>query len=241
MINKIISILQGWGRLIREVESILVDNIAATTPWLAPLVPAYMVYQAMTSRLDFPVWMAWAGAIVVEFLGLSAVVTSFQLWDWNDRYSVGQRAPVALAVSTAVFYITVVVTVNVLLDDSMLLYKVAKALLSLLSIVAGVILAIRAQHSRRISARLQVNEMRKVSRKVSVEIPVTSESFRKLPESGDKLDWRHLTESEKLSLRGKTPAEIRRLYPMIEDRTAWNWSERGNGHHVMESQSQREL
>ena len=84
MIDRIVFFLRSWLRLIRATEAVLIDAIAATAPWLAPLIPAFMTWQSMTSRLDFPAWVAMAGALVVESLGLSAVHTSFQLWDYND-------------------------------------------------------------------------------------------------------------------------------------------------------------
>lgn len=154
----------------RAMELMLVDVIAALIPWLAPVIPAFMAWQHMTSVLDFPGWVAGIGAAVVEFLGLSTVHTTFTFWQYNDerearrvqnqRKARGRKksqvrraagAPVWVAGITAGFYLAVIITVNVLLDDAAMIERVAKALLSLLGTVAAVTLAIRAQHARRLS------------------------------------------------------------------------------------------
>ncbi len=165
MIDWVVGALQGWLRLIRAIESLLVDAIAATAPWLAPVVPAYMVYGAMKAELGFDQWVAVAGALVVEFLGLSAITTTFQFWDWNDsKNQKDPRAPLAVAIGAALFYLIVVLTVNVILDQATAAHKVAKALLSSLSVIAGIVLAIRSQHARRLAAREQEKAERKAER-----------------------------------------------------------------------------
>jgi len=57
-----------------------------------------------------------------------------------------------------------VLTVNALLDDAPWLFRLAKALLSSLSVCAGVILALRAGHSRRIHEAEKAHEERKAER-----------------------------------------------------------------------------
>ena len=36
--------------MIKRIEAGLIDTIAAVTPWLAPLIPAYLVYHNMAER-----------------------------------------------------------------------------------------------------------------------------------------------------------------------------------------------
>ena len=60
MINRIVKTLHELLRLNRATESLIIDVIASYSPWLAPLVPAYMTYQHMTGLLDFPRWAALA-------------------------------------------------------------------------------------------------------------------------------------------------------------------------------------
>ena len=149
MISRITKFLEGLLRLNRAAEGLLIDIIAGFSPWLAPIVPAFMTFRSMTGLLGFPVWIAWAAAICVEFLGLAAVRTALEFWQWNDdKHKTDPRAPVFLAIIAGSFYLAVVLTVNVTLDNSPGLFRLAKALLSSLSVCAGLILALRAGHAR---------------------------------------------------------------------------------------------
>jgi hypothetical protein len=58
---------------------------------------------------------------------------------------------VQLAVLVTLYYLIVVLVVNTMLDNSPDMHKVAKGLLSSISIVGGVTIALRASHSRRIN------------------------------------------------------------------------------------------
>lgn len=137
----------------RALEETLVDVLAAFVPWLAPAIPAYLAWRNMTGVLGFDPLLAGVGAVVVEFLGLATVSTTITLWDYNDTKRAGeQRAPLWVAGLTALGYIGIVLTVNVLLDDAPTLHLLAQALLSLLSVIGAVTLAVRAQHARRLTA-----------------------------------------------------------------------------------------
>lgn len=149
--DSIVQVLTNTRDLIRALESVVVDLIAAASPWLAPVIPAFLVYRALIYRLQFPWQIALISAVVVEFLGLSTVHTAFSLWDYNEtRRKSDQRAPVAIALVMAVVYISAVMVVNVLLDDGATIERIALSLLSLLTVVASVTLAIRANHARRL-------------------------------------------------------------------------------------------
>lgn len=223
MTDGVIRFLTSWARLTRAIEGVLVDNLAATSPWLAPLLPAYMAYDAMLTSLHFPPWVAFAGAAVVEFLGLSGVATTFQLWDYNDRRrKPDQAAPVHVALLAAAFYLTVIVTVNVMLDDAPALHKAAKALLSLLSVIAAVILALRAQHSRRLLSIEQDRQEKKDARQLAAQ---DKQPSGKLPAVSD---WRKLGEAERLEVKTMSAVEIASRYN-VSERTARNWRKNGRG------------
>lgn len=151
----------------RALEETLVDVLAAFIPWLAPAIPAYLAWRNMTGVLGFDPLLAGVGAVVVEFLGLATVSTTVSLWDYNDTKRVGdQRAPLWVAGLTALGYIGIVLTVNVLLDDAPALHLLAQALLSLLSVIGAVTLAIRAQHARRLA---RIEAARQEERKAAEE------------------------------------------------------------------------
>lgn len=231
--DAVITFLQRCMGLSQALELMLVDVIAALIPWLAPVIPAYMAFSHMTSVLAFPAWVATLGAMVVEFLGLSTVHTTFSFWRYNDerearriqhqQHGRGRRkalprraagAPVLVAGITAGFYLAVIITVNVLLDDAGLVEKIAKALLSLLGTVAAVTLAIRAQHARRLAEA----EERKLSRKENLSRKVPRKVSRKDFED----DWRKLPIEDKELMRNMSRDEIEQTYGVIR-RTANNW------------------
>lgn len=156
------------NNIIRGSEASLVNLLSALAPWLAPLAPAYLTWSHMSSDLDYPKSVALAVAAVVEVLGLAAISTTLDFWSHNRRYTSEERqAPVWLAIASFVFYLSVVITVNVLLDASKAHWLamepervevIANGLLTTLSIPAAVILAARTQHSRLLS---QISEDRR--------------------------------------------------------------------------------
>lgn len=146
-----------WRRITQAAEHTLLDNIAATTPWLAPVVPAAIAYHNLVTFLEFNAWLAFVSALCIEFLGLSAVHTIFQVWQYNQaRRAKDAEAPIKLAVGVGVAYLFIVLVVNALLEIASfeawtwqgLTHVLAKALLSLLAAVSAFVLAIRAQQQR---------------------------------------------------------------------------------------------
>jgi hypothetical protein len=170
MVDFVVNLLTGWREITNALEKTLVDNVAATVPWLAPLIPAAIAYDHMAGVLLFDPWLAFVGAAVVELLGLSTVTTAVQFWQYNDlplqaidsdsssalaQLGKEGRAPFGLAFSAAAFYLLVVITVNVLLDEAGGTARLAKALLSTLSIVGALTVAIRSQHRRRVDEKFE--------------------------------------------------------------------------------------
>jgi hypothetical protein len=165
--NKMKSFVNLLRKLsVRKIEATLIDTISAVTPWLAPLIPAYLVYRNMTTQLGYPPLFGLIGAAAVEFLGLSAVHTATTFWQWNDDHK-NEHAPFWLALCAGLFYILIVLTVNAALDiwrgsDGVKIF--AHALLSLLSVDAAVIIALRAQHARRLTERQAAKDERKTQK-----------------------------------------------------------------------------
>ena len=148
------------------------------TPWLAPLIPAYLVYSNMTQRLGYPWLFGLVGAAAVEFLGLSAVHTAVTFWQWNDTHKL-ERAPFCFAFGAGAFYVVIVLTVNAALDiwrDVDGVKILAHALLSLLSVDAAVIIAIRAQHARRLNERDEARQERKAERQAARQMTRQSDT-----------------------------------------------------------------
>ena len=146
-----VALLRGLREFVRAVEGLVVDVVSLFVPWLSPLLPAWMGYDHLMNVLFMPAWVAVAGALVIEALGLGTINTIFELWSYNaEKNKSNPRAPVFLAILTAGYYLAVVLVVNAMLDDVPTLHRVAKALLSSLSVVGGVTIALRASHARRL-------------------------------------------------------------------------------------------
>jgi hypothetical protein len=69
---------------IGHFEAVAIDTVSALAPWLAPIIPAFLTYTHMQGSLNYPQWVAFVGALVVEFIGLAAIYTATQFWDYND-------------------------------------------------------------------------------------------------------------------------------------------------------------
>jgi uncharacterized membrane protein YciS (DUF1049 family) len=230
---KFTEFLHSWSNGTRVLEGTLIDNLAATTPWLVPIAPAYIAWDHMTHVLDFPPAISLIVAGVVEFLGLSTVITATQFWDYNDsKRKTDQNAPFIIALAAAGFYLAIIVTINVLLDGSNPLERLSKALLSLLSIVAAVVIAIRSQHARRVAgieAERQLKRQERQERKVSKTPVKRAARVRKDKPPEDKSpDWRMLSPTERQTLQGLSSTEIKTIFPGISDRTARDWKKRAN-------------
>lgn len=135
---------------LRNTETSIVNTISAISPWLAPLAPAFMTYQHAMYTLAFPFAVALPTALVVEILGFSTVSTSLAFWFYNRRNTAGaKRAPVEIAIGAFVFYLALIVVSNVLLDafeNARWAVITVRALFTLQSIPAALIVAVRTQH-----------------------------------------------------------------------------------------------
>lgn len=140
---------------IRSTESSLVNLLSAIAPWGAPLAPAYMSYGGMVNHLGFTPFIATIIAGVIEILGLATVHTTLTFWQHNRRYSREyKKMPTVLAGGMFLFYLVIILSVNVLMEaltgwSGMPI--LARALLSLLAVPAAVTMAIRAQHTELLS------------------------------------------------------------------------------------------
>lgn len=239
--NRITAFLRGWSQLTQVLEATLIDNVAATIPWMAPIIPAWFAYENMTTVLGMPQVISLIGAAVVEFLGLATVSTTFKLWQYNDsKRKTDQNAPVQVAIGTTAFYLIIVLLVNVILDTSPVEARVAKALLSLLSVAGAVVLAIRAQHSRRLESieaeRQERREMRRERLAATYgEMPQVAETRQNSPKHAETRqisDWRALNIADKERIAEMTTEAVMAEWP-VSARTAreWRGKAKRNGWH----------
>lgn len=233
-VDGVTGFLIGWRRLTEEAERTLVDNLAATAPWLAPLAPAYLAYQATTDMLRFPIWVAATVGMTVEVLGISTINTALTFWTWNrEKNKTDKTAPTWIAFLAATFYVGVVITVNVLLDGGTTLEKLAKGLLSSLSVAAAITLALRSQHSRRVFEKKQLHEERRQERKLlktgsskgklQKDSVKDSEKESGHPETFGKWErWPDVPAEEQMKMVRMNFRQVMEIYG-VDERTAYNW------------------
>lgn len=223
---------------IAKIKVGLIDIVADVAPWLAPIAPAYMVLVNMRDKLGFPELVAWVVAGAVETLGLASVHTALEFWRWNgERRKSDDPAPFVVAVVAILFYVMVVLTVNAVLDftDNLFAHIFAKSMLSLLSLPAALIVALRAGHARRLAEIADDKAERKAERaeaRLARSQPVgnvlersqeRSKTAQNVTETFPHLsglvgtfptDWRKLTSEHKSVLRDLTEEEIAHVMRM---------------------------
>ncbi len=172
----------GW---IDNTEGSIINFLTAIAPWGAPTPPAYMTYVHSMGVLNFPPAIAFIVAMVVEILGLATVSTGIKFWKYNQknkRSSEYRRAPVEVVIGAFFFYLSVIILSNVVLDATGYFWPQytnwaivgVKALFTLLTVPAALIISVRQQH------RDVLDEIQQ-ARELKPQIPVvveTSKTFR---------------------------------------------------------------
>lgn len=246
--SMVVRFLRGWQALADEAESVLVSNIAATVPWLAPVIPAWMAYSNLTTDLGMPGAIGFVGAIVIEGLGITTISTALELWRYNDRRAKSEEsAPLALALVTSGAYLVVVLATNVVPEwggGGAWQTVLVRGLLTLMSVPAAVVLGLRAQHHRRVADRDRERRERRDERRERQaarygEMPQVAASRRESPrvatsrrESPKTPDWRALGVEDRERIAAMSSSEVMAEWP-VSARTAREWREkaRNNGWH----------
>lgn len=144
-------IFEWLAKVLNGMERGIIDFISAFVPYAVPIIPAYLTFYHTQDMMDFPVWVAWTAAFVVEALGLASVATVVRFYLHNKRYKTEQnKAPFWIAFGVYVAYIVIVIVVNVILEivaDTRGGWIItAIGLFSLLSFPSGVLISIRTQY-----------------------------------------------------------------------------------------------
>jgi len=221
------NLFDRWNDIIRNAESSVVNFLSVFAPWLAPLTPAYMTYQHATSVLHFPVLVAFPAAILVEILGFSAVSTFLAFWFHNKKVQAQyKRAPIEVIIFSFAFYLALIIFSNVLLDaypSERWAEVTVRALFTLQTIPAALIVAVRTQH-RELLSEIKKEREQKVSesvRKIVDEEQKVSESLPK--------DWRRLrptlSEQDVANLANMSSEQVREVSNRynVDIRTVTNW------------------
>lgn len=143
----------GWNKAIRGGEASVINLISAIAPWGAPLPVAWMSFIHQVEVLNFPTVVAVVSALVIEFLGVSTVSTIIGFWSYNRKYTDDKKkSPVWVAIAAFLMYLFIVLSTNVALDATkggeweQVAVVVVRALLTLMTVPAALIMAVRAMH-----------------------------------------------------------------------------------------------
>jgi len=220
-------ILNEW---IRNTESSIVNFLSVFAPWLAPLTPAHMTYDHSRKVLEFPPLVALPAALLVEILGFSTVSTFLAFWFHNKKNKADvKRAPIEVVAFAFLFYLALILFSNVLLDtfpDERWAEITVRALFTLQTIPAALIVAVRTQHRDLLSEiKAERSErMKKVSEISQKDEPKVSETFRNFPK-----DWRQLeptlTYEQTVKIASLTPEQVREWANRVgvSEKTITNW------------------
>jgi hypothetical protein len=230
------NIFDKFNNWINDTEGSLVNFLTAFSPWLAPLIPAYMTFHHMIKFLLFDEWLAWVLAGVVEILGFGTVSTGLDFWFYNRRNKrKDKKAPLALVVLSFSFYLALIVLSNVILDvagafgtEVQQAWSIisVRFLLTLQTLPAALIVATRTGH-RELLAEIKREKAEKDT-KLSESYAKVSESST-LPEEAKVRDWRKLrptlTETDLHNLAYLSPSQVQATATKfgVTSRTVENW------------------
>jgi hypothetical protein len=131
--------------VLNKIESGVTDIAAKAGPLLAPIPAAYAVANATRVTLGWPVIVAVAAGAAIECLGIASLNTALMLRSYNrEKRRSDPAAPFGLATGAAGFYVAVAVALTATVEP-------ASALFPFLSLAGAMILALRADHRRRVS------------------------------------------------------------------------------------------
>jgi hypothetical protein len=156
------AVLGAVTKLVNNVESTWMNLLAAGIPYSVSLIPAMMTYRNAKKILGVDDWEALNMGAAIEFFGIVAMDTAIRFWHHNKKWQnrgAGNKAPFMLAVVAYLFYLAIIITVNVVMEiatspiGSLHWFRgeafwriVALSLLSTLSIYSGMVVAMRTQH-----------------------------------------------------------------------------------------------
>jgi len=161
--NGVKASFENVADVINGSERGILDLLSALVPYAVPVIPAYLTYFHTRDMMGFPSWVAGTAAFVVETLGMASVSTAIKFYRNNARYKSEQnKAPFALALATYIFYLVIVLSVNVILEiasgsrGGWIIFSIA--LFTLLSVPSGVLISIRAQYREMLDERAETRK-----------------------------------------------------------------------------------
>lgn len=184
MLNLLREVWSVIADLPNRLERNAVDWVARTSPWIAPIPTAYLVYNHTTLYLDWPDWVGWASAIVIECLGLATISTGLVLREYNaSKRKSDPTAPKWVAYTMVVVYVLCAELLTVGLglisrsQDTVTWGDIIPAIFPFFSIAGAVVLSLRADHVRRVEEiQKDKDERSKRSREAAKEAKEEAQS-----------------------------------------------------------------
>lgn len=167
--NQLSNVFETISETINGAEKSFLDLLSALVPWAVPVIPAYLTVYHTQNEMGFPAWVAFTAGFVTEVLGIASVATAIKFYRHNLKYKDSKNhAPFWLAMFTYIFYLAIILTVNVLLElvagSRSNEVIIAIGLFSLLSLPSAVLISIRAQHAEILNEVEERKEERKAAR-----------------------------------------------------------------------------
>jgi FlaA1/EpsC-like NDP-sugar epimerase len=167
--NKLSNVFETISETINGAEKSFLDLLSALVPWAVPVIPAYLTVYHTQNEMGFPAWVAFTAGFVTEVLGIASVATAIKFYRHNLKYKDSKNhAPFLLAIGTYVFYLVIILTVNVLLEfvagSRSTAVIIAIGLFSMLSLPSAVLISIRSQHAEILGEVEERKEERKAAR-----------------------------------------------------------------------------
>lgn len=133
----------------KGLEHSFVEMVSTWGPWASALTPASMTFQHVVNSLGFDPFFGWTTALTVEIVGLASGHTIVRFYMHNKKMRAKKdRIPIWPIAFVFVFYLVVIMTINVALDwgNQTTAQIIARICLVLLTVPSIVIVSLRAQH-----------------------------------------------------------------------------------------------
>lgn len=241
--NRFLALLSVWHRVTQELETTVADLMTASVPWLAPILPAWLVTVGVYGMVERNLVFAGLAGLVVEILGISTITTTVRFWSHNqdvterERYRIADRAerckstnvrrewraPTSLAALSALYYLSIVIIASVILDRDaeQPFVLVIKALLSSTSVVGAVVLGLRSQYAARTGLhRMQLHNVNSVQLH-NVHAAQSSQTLKTMLQS-PRRQRTSFPQGDISSIAGSNIGDLINRYG-ISRRTTYNW------------------
>ena len=179
------NIFQAIADILNGAEKSFLDLLSVISPYFVPLPAAFLTYLHSVQMLEFPEWLGWTNAFVIESLGLASVATAIRFYRNNKAYkSDKERAPFALAVFVYCFYLVITISLNVVLEivagtrGGWIIFSIA--LFTLLSVPSGILISIRSLYTEMLQERDERKAERQAERRPQWRPPAPQPGLNQL-------------------------------------------------------------